>query len=51
MDVEKSVQGDGQRNKHNCITRRTIPTTTCIKCMYSLIFYMYKKFNYQMYKY
>jgi hypothetical protein len=32
-NVQKSVQGDGQRNGHNCIAGGAISTTTCFKCM------------------
>ena len=28
-DVQKSVQGDGKINKHNCIIGRGISTTMC----------------------
>jgi hypothetical protein len=29
-DVKKSVEEDGKRNEHNCITRESIPTTMCL---------------------
>jgi hypothetical protein len=29
-DVKKSVEEDGKRNKHNCVTRGAIPTTMYI---------------------
>jgi hypothetical protein len=33
-DVQKSVQGDGKRNEHNCIIGGAIPTITmCIRGM------------------
>lgn len=32
-NVQKSVEGDGQRNGHNCITWGSISTTKCFKCM------------------
>ena len=30
-NVQKGVQGDGQRNRQNCIAGGTISTTTCFK--------------------
>ena len=41
---KKNVQGDSQRNEHNCVTGGDIPTTMCIKHMQSLIFFMCKEF-------
>jgi hypothetical protein len=32
-DVQKSVEGDGKINEHNCVTRGAIPTTMCIRGM------------------
>ena len=32
MNVQKGVQGDGQRNGQNCIAGGAISTTTCFKC-------------------
>jgi hypothetical protein len=32
-DVQKSVEEDVKRNEHNCVARRTIPTTMCIRGM------------------
>ena len=34
---KKSIQGNGQGNRHNCIARGAISTTTCFKCIKSLI--------------
>ena len=31
-NVQKGVQGDGQRNGQNCITGGAISTATCFKC-------------------
>ena len=31
-NVQKGVQGDGQRNGQNCIAGGAISTTTCFKC-------------------
>ena len=31
-NVQKGVQGDGQRNGKNCIAGGAISTTTCFKC-------------------
>ena len=31
-NVQKGVQGDGQRNGKNCITGGAISTETCFKC-------------------
>lgn len=42
-DVQKNEQGYGEINEHNCMIGRTISTTMCIKCMYSLIFLCTKK--------
>jgi hypothetical protein len=37
-DVQKSVQGDGKINEHNCIIGGGIPTTMCIEvCNHSFI--------------
>ena len=35
-NVQKGIQGDGQRNGQNCIARGAISTTTCFKFMWSL---------------
>ena len=32
-NVQKNVQGEGQRNGQNCITGGAISTTKCFKCM------------------
>ena len=32
-DVQKSAQGDGQGNGHNCIIVGAISTSVCLKCM------------------
>ena len=31
-NVQKGVQGDGQRNGQNCIAGGALSTTTCFKC-------------------
>ena len=32
MNVQKGVQGDGQKMGQNCIAGGAISTTTCFKC-------------------
>ena len=38
--AQKSVQGDGQGNRHNYIARGAISIATCFKCMKPLIFWI-----------
>lgn len=47
-DVHKSIQGDDKINVDNWIMGGTILTTTCIKSIWSSIFFVIREFNYHM---